>query len=100
MRDTPPMKFSDAKLGPNDPCEVSITAPDREWLVDLCRQLVDRRLASSAHVVSPILSIYRWDGQVREAQEARALLRSRVALLDEVTSFVVAHHPYATPHVT
>jgi hypothetical protein len=35
-----------------DLVEVTITAPDRDWLVDLCRQLVESRLASSAHVIT------------------------------------------------
>ena len=49
-----------------DLVEVTITAPDRDWLVDLCRQLVDARLASSAHVIHPVTSIYRWEGEVHE----------------------------------
>jgi periplasmic divalent cation tolerance protein len=60
-----------------DLVEVTITAPDPDWLTDLCRQLVDARLASSAHVIHPITSIYRWEGTVHDATEARAFLRSR-----------------------
>ena len=40
-------------------CEITITAPDAEWLRDLCRQLVESRLAASAHVVHPVVSVYR-----------------------------------------
>jgi periplasmic divalent cation tolerance protein len=83
-----------------DLCEVTITAPDREWLVDLCRQLIGARLAASAHVVHPITSVYRWQGDVHEAAEARAFLRSRVSLLDDLTAFVVERHPYEVPNVT
>ena len=46
----------------DDPCEVVVTAPDADWLRDLCRQLVEARLASSAHVIFPVASVYRWDG--------------------------------------
>jgi periplasmic divalent cation tolerance protein len=84
----------------DDLCEVTITAPDAEWLTDLCRQLVDARLAASAHVIHPITSIYRWDGTVHETTEARAFLRSRVALLDDLTAYVTERHPYAVPNVT
>ncbi len=73
----------------DDLCEVIITAPDRDWLADLCRQLVDARLASSAHVVHPVTSIYRWEGAVHEATEARAFLRSRFDLVDALIAFVV-----------
>lgn len=83
-----------------DLVEVTITAPDAEWLTDLCRQLVDARLASSAHVIDPITSIYRWEGEVRQAPEARAFVRSRFELLDRLATFVVERHPYDVPNVT
>jgi periplasmic divalent cation tolerance protein len=81
-------------------CEVIVTAPDRDWLIDLCRQLVDAELAASAHVVYPVTSIYRWEGAVHEATEARAFLRSRRELLDDLTKFVIALHPYEVPNIT
>jgi periplasmic divalent cation tolerance protein len=83
-----------------DLCEVTITAPDREWLVDLCRQLIDARLASSAHVIHPITSVYRWQGDLQEVAEARAFLRSRASLVDDLTAYVVERHPYEVPNVT
>ena len=87
-------------MNPDDLVEVIITAPDRSRLVDLCRQLVKARLASSAHVVHPVTSIYRWHNTVHETTEARAFLQSRRALVDELTQFVVARHPYEVPNVT
>ena len=60
----------------DEPIEVIVTAPDRDWLEDLCHQLVDARLAASAHVVHPVTSIYRWKGTVETPTEARAFLRS------------------------
>jgi periplasmic divalent cation tolerance protein len=83
-----------------DLCEVIITAPDRVWLVELCRQLVEARLASSAHVVHPVISIYRWQGAVREATEARAFLRSRLTLVEPLVAYVTKRHPYEVPNIT
>ena len=87
-------------MNPDDLVEVIITAPERDWLVDLCRQLVEAELAASAHVVDPVTSIYRWDNTIQEATEARAFLRSRLELVDELTRFVVVRHPYDVPNVT
>jgi periplasmic divalent cation tolerance protein len=64
------------------------------------RQLVDARLASSAHVIHPVASIFRWEGAVHETNEARAFLRSRFALVDDIVSYVVPRHPYDVPNVT
>jgi len=83
-----------------DLCEITITATDPNWLTDLCRQLVDERLASSAHVINPVTSIYRWEGDVHQAVEARAFLRSRLDLVDELTAYVTERHPYRVPNVT
>jgi periplasmic divalent cation tolerance protein len=83
-----------------DLCEVTITAPDPDWLADLCRGLIDAQLAASAHVIHPVTSIYRWNGAIHEATEARAFLRSRQALMDELVEFVVSRHPYQVPNIT
>ena len=85
---------------PDDLCEVIVTAPDGAWLEDLCRQLVSNRLASSAHVVHNVRSIYQWQGDVHETTEARAFLRSRARLVDALTAYVVERHPYDVPNVT
>ena len=87
-------------MNADDPCEVVVTAPDGEWLKNLCRELVEARLASSAHVVSPVASVYRWEGAVHEASEARAFLRTRFGLVDALVSAVVERHPYEVPNVT
>src|SRR6266540_496732 len=47
-------------------CEVVITAPDPEWLVELTHKLVTDRLCASGHNFAPIRTIYRWQGQVYE----------------------------------
>jgi periplasmic divalent cation tolerance protein len=85
---------------PDDVCEVVVTAPDGAWLEELCRQLVSNRLASSAHVIHDVRSIYRWQADIHEAAEARAFLRSRTRLIDALTAYVVERHPYEVPNVT
>lgn len=86
--------------GTNDLCEVVITAPDHDWLVSLCRDLVAERAAASAHVIHPVTSVYRWHGAVHEAIEARAFLRTRIAAVAALISFVTARHPYEVPNIT
>lgn len=68
--------------------------------VNACRQLVEMRLASSAHVIAPIVSIYRWEDSVHEHAEARAFLRSRGTLVAALVQYVGERHPYQVPNVT
>src|SRR4051794_21961469 len=84
----------------DDIVEITITAPAADWLSDLCCQLIDARLAASAHIVYPLTSIYRWKGTVHETTEARAFLRSRRALLQKLTAYVLERHPYEVPNIT
>jgi len=53
-------------------CEVVITAPDPEWLLEITRQLVSDGLCASAHNFTPVRSVYRWKGEVYERTEGRA----------------------------
>jgi hypothetical protein len=52
-------------------CEVVITAPDPDWLLEFSRQLVTDGLCASAHNFQPVRSVYRWRGEVHERTEGR-----------------------------
>ena len=64
-------------------CEVIITAPDPDWLVEFTRRLVTDRLCASGHNFQPIRTIYRWQGQVHDRTEGRVALRTRRSLLPQ-----------------
>jgi len=80
-------------------CEVVITAPDPEWLVELTRKLVTDRLCASGHNFAPIRSIYRWQGQVYDRTEGRAALRTRRSLLPRIIERTKRDHPYEVPSI-
>jgi periplasmic divalent cation tolerance protein len=80
-------------------CEVVVTAADAEELVDLTRDLVERRLAACGHHVTAIRSVYRWEGKVHDEPEARVALHTRRALVPAIVAHVTAVHPYAVPCV-
>ena len=65
-------------------CEVIITAPDPDWLVEFTRRLVTDRLCASGHNFQPIRTIYRWHGQVHDKTEGRVALRTRRSLLPQI----------------
>jgi periplasmic divalent cation tolerance protein len=81
-------------------CEVVITAPDPEWLLDLTRQLVNEGLCASVHNFSPVRSVYRWRGEIFERAEGRASLHTRLALIDAIVERVKAGHPYEVPGIS
>jgi periplasmic divalent cation tolerance protein len=80
-------------------CEVIITAPDPDWLVEFTRKLVGDRLCASGHNFQPIRTIYRWQGQVYDKAEARVALRTRRSLLPQIVERTKQEHPYEVPSV-
>ena len=83
----------------DEACEVTITAPDAEWLAEFVRTLVEARLCAAGHVDSAIRSIYRWQGEIYDKTEARATLHTRLGRVDEIIQQTKEHHPYQVPCV-
>ena len=80
-------------------CEVVVTAGDADWLAGLTRTLVEERLAACGHHLSPIRSVYRWEGVVHDEAEARVALHTRRSLVPEIVARTVELHPYEVPCV-
>jgi periplasmic divalent cation tolerance protein len=80
-------------------CEVVITAGDVGWLAAFTRTLVEERLAACGHLVEPIRSIYRWEGEVHDEAEARVALHTRRSLVDAIVTRTTQAHGYEVPCV-
>ncbi|MGY2004272.1 divalent-cation tolerance protein CutA [Blastococcus sp. SYSU DS1024] len=80
-------------------CEVVVTAEDADWLAGFTRTLVEERLAACGHHVTPIRSVYRWEGTVHDETEARVALHTRRALVPRVVARTRELHPYDVPCV-
>ena len=79
--------------------DVTITAPDVDWLAAFTRQLVEDGLAASGNIVPTVRSNYRWRGQVEDATEALVVLHTRLAHVETIIERTTAEDPYETPHV-
>ena len=77
---------------------ITVTAPDKAWLSDLATRLIDQRLAASANI-TPIESIYRWEGQVHTSNEALLTIRTQPQHFKAIQAIVKDEHPYQTPHI-
>ena len=78
---------------------VLVTAPDKKTAVALAEKLVDRKLAACVNIVDSAHSIYRWENEVKRADEALMLIKTRGALVPEVVFYVKENHPYKVPEV-
>lgn len=71
---------------------IYITAGSTREAVDIGRAVVQARLAACANVAPSITSLYWWEGEVREEQEAALILKTRKDLVDRVIAKVKELH--------
>ena len=83
-------------LPADEVCQVIITAPEPDWLVEFTRRLVVDRLCALGRNFQPIRTIYRWQGQVHDTTEGRVALRT---LIPQIVDRAKREHPYEVPSV-
>lgn len=66
---------------------------------ELGRQLVTERLAGCANVLTGMISIYPWDGEIQQSSEAVLLLKTRTTLLPELRARLRVLHQYDCPAI-
>lgn len=78
---------------------VMTTVPDRETAMRIAKALVDARLAACVNVLSPCRSVYRWQGQVEEADEVPLIIKSHPSNYAALESRLLELHPYDVPEI-
>jgi periplasmic divalent cation tolerance protein len=76
---------------------VYLTTGSRDEALRIARTLVDEKLIACANVLGEATSIYRWEGQVEQAQEIVMIAKTRKDLADNVLSRIKALHSYDVP---
>ncbi|RZQ62100.1 divalent-cation tolerance protein CutA [Amycolatopsis suaedae] len=78
---------------------VSTTVDSEDTAKELASGAIAARLGACAQVVGPILSVYRWEGEVRTEPEWRVEIKTTARRLDELTAHLRAGHSYDVPEV-
>lgn len=78
---------------------VFCTCPDAATAQALARLLVERRLAACVNLLPPMQSVYRWQGQVEQAEEFQLLIKTTADRLEALTAALLQHHPYELPEI-
>ena len=77
---------------------VSTTIDSTEKAGWLGRAMIEMRLAACVHMM-PIASVYRWQGDIKTAEEYRILAKTRSDLADALVEFIKENHPYEVPEI-
>ena len=79
---------------------VLITVPSRETGQEIANLLLERKLAACVNIISPITSIYTWEGQARTDEEALLIVKTRRDLFEErLIPALQSVHPYEVPEI-
>ena len=73
--------------------------PDSEAAFNLARELVHLRLAACVNVLSPAVSVYRWEGAIERATEHPVLIKSTADRYPALEAAIRERHPYALPEI-
>lgn len=65
----------------------------------IARALVEERLAACANILGPCRSVYRWQGQVEEADEVAAIFKTSEAAAPRLVARIAALHSYEVPAI-
>jgi periplasmic divalent cation tolerance protein len=91
--------------GPNAWCDMTdktlilVTCGNRREAKKIARRLVESKLAACVNVGSPVESIYRWKGKIKDDREYLLLIKTRRELFPIVEATVRALHSYSTPEI-
>ncbi len=80
-------------------CQVQVSVGDHEAALTLARSAVEAKLAACAQIGGPIRSIYRWQGELEEADEWMVTFKTRLSRYQEIEAFINEHHSYEIPEI-
>jgi periplasmic divalent cation tolerance protein len=75
------------------------TVPDRGSGERIARSLVQERLAGCVNLVPGVVSIYRWEGEVKQEDELLLIIKTAAGRFEAVRAAITKLHPYDIPEV-
>jgi len=79
--------------------QVVTTLDSREKAKEIANLLVERRLAACVQVIGPVFSLYRWKGEVENAEEWLCAVKTEEGLYERVEKAIKDAHPYEVPEI-
>ena len=83
----------------SDPIVVLVTCGSEEEAVKIAHSLVGERLAACANLISPVRSIYRWEGKIWDEREWILIIKTQGKRFEELEKKVKSLHSYSVPEI-
>lgn len=82
-----------------EPIFILVTCKDNDEARHIGRQLLAQKLVVCANII-PIKSLYRWKGELQEANEVMMALKTIASRWDAVREAIEKLHSYKVPCIT
>jgi len=82
-----------------DPIIVLVTCGSQEEAVKIAHSLVEERLAACVNLVSPVRSIYRWEGKIWDEKEWILIIKTQKQRFEKLERKVKSLHSYSVPEI-
>src|SRR3954467_5253773 len=76
------------------------TFPDQETARDISTELVTKKLAACANILSGVQSIYRWNEKIESGNETLGLFKLSAHRGSKFQETLRSLHPYDVPEIT
>lgn len=77
-----------------------ITAPNMESGDMIAKTLLEKKLVACVNLVTPVISLFSWQGKIDRDDEVLLILKSRADLFEsDLIPAVEAVHPYDVPEI-
>lgn len=78
---------------------ILVTAANRHEAEQIVSALVEKKLIACGNLISPVFSIFHWQGNVCREDEVLVMLKTRRSLFANVQQHVKELHSYDTPEI-
>ena len=82
-----------------EPIVVLVTCGSEEEAVKIAHALVEEHLAACVNLISPIRSIYRWEGKIWDEKEWLLIIKTQKQRFGELEKKVKFLHSYSVPEI-
>jgi len=78
---------------------VLVTCGSEEEAAKIANSLVEERLAACVNIISPVRSIYRWEGKIWDEREWMLVIKTRKKRFEDLEKKVKSLHSYSVPEI-
>ena len=78
---------------------VLVTCGSEEEALKIAHSLVEEHLAACVNLISPIRSIYRWEGKILDEREWLLIVKTQRQRFEELEKKVKSLHSYSVPEI-